>query len=224
MVKHWPASLRQVTAHDKRPAIGGILGFEHVPFIALWAFALQRCIQSAGVPYEAALEHHKARTCLTHSMPNHIFHSCFPAPLFLFSFLFKYKFPLSFHQQAVRQEQALPLEDVQDEWHMPDTPTSDVDQEEQAGSFEATNATEEDKASEEMPLPNPYLPAFWDCLILVGVFLAHVLLMFIQRWLIGVRVAIRYSRRSTLKEGSFAFIRPHPHQVSFFPLLARKGL
>jgi hypothetical protein len=64
------------------------------------------------------------------------------------------------------------------------------------------------------PLPNPLMPDFWAVLALIGTLLANTLLWFVQRWLIGVRAAIKYAPARRMDKGTHLFITPHPHQVS----------
>lgn len=70
------------------------------------------------------------------------------------------------------------------------------------------------KPKVDKPLPNPLMPNFWAVLAMIAVVIANALAWFIQRWLIDVRAALQFSSASALKEGTYAHITPHPHQVS----------
>mmetsp|Transcript_10376 Transcript_10376/g.34080 ORF Transcript_10376/g.34080 Transcript_10376/m.34080 type:complete len:1431 (-) Transcript_10376:1171-5463(-) len=57
-VKH-PESVASITGLRSRSSLPGGLGFEHIPFMLLYAYVLQWCIDTSGQPYAAALRHHE---------------------------------------------------------------------------------------------------------------------------------------------------------------------
>lgn len=58
------------------------------------------------------------------------------------------------------------------------------------------------------------MPDFWAVLALIATLLANALMWFVQRWLIGVRAAVKYAPARRMDKGTHLFITPHPHQVS----------
>jgi hypothetical protein len=61
------------------------------------------------------------------------------------------------------------------------------------------------------------MPDFWAVLALIATLLANALMWFVQRWLIGVRAAVKYAPARRMDKGTHLFITPHPHQVSSTP-------
>nr|CCA15951.1 Ptype ATPase (PATPase) Superfamily putative [Albugo laibachii Nc14] len=131
-----------------------------------------------------------------------------------FVILYAYAISQSYH--TIGEPYALALEEYQSTHPTPTTATDLASQtlsegivrEDTITTAASSNAIWED----EVPLPNPYLPAIGPLLFLIGTILLHALTVLLQVWFVRVRAWIRFTSVNALKQATFVAIKPRAYR------------
>ncbi|CCI46489.1 unnamed protein product [Albugo candida] len=131
-------------------------------------------------------------------------------------FLFLYAYAISQSYHTIGEPYAFALEEYQSTHPIPTT-TSDLASKTLSQGLvreDTINASSSSNAiwEEEVPLPNPYLPAIGPLLFLIGTLLSHALIILLQVWFVRVRAWVHFTSVNTLEEAAFVAIQPRAYR------------